>query len=232
MALTRRDELRKLARSAREAEPQEFARAWGAFQSERPRARGPGFSFKGLLPRDPNVARDGQAYGLSVLTPVRWDDLDGLRETLHDLGPCEESPFRHMPRTHFARLVVFDRFPHEEAPRLLFSAVLDGTPRSYLRELCWKIPDAVEAIWAASPGSPWPASRDPDAFADWMLRHQFQTSTFFAPYGEATVGQVNRALALRDALRRFELEHQGDPPAMVQRAFVESFVDPDPSPLQ
>src|SRR4051794_29983238 len=92
----------------------------------------------------------GQAYALTVLTPIRPEAEEGLRTRLAEFEHAAsqhmwESPLESLGRTHFARWVVIDDFrndpsqpteDHLACHYLLFTATLDGELDSYLDRLC------------------------------------------------------------------------------------------------
>src|SRR3712207_3164827 len=110
--------------------------------------------------RDRNAALDADVYALTILTAVKRESQARLTAYLRGLKG-DVSPFRKLRTTHFARLVVIDSLagrPEHDQPRLLFSAVIDGTSKrardAYLRELCTRLPGVVEQIWGACEGAP------------------------------------------------------------------------------
>jgi hypothetical protein len=56
-----------------------------------------------------------------------------------------------------------------------------------------------------------------------MRRHQIESALFFAAYGDRTVEQVRRGLALRRDVIDFALSAQGMDAAALQAAFTEHF---------
>lgn len=171
-----------------------------------------------LPKRDPNRARGGRTYGLTVLSRVRPGRLDGLRAELEALDP---SPFAGVPETHFARLVVLDRTRFDAPEQLLFSCVLDGDRDAYMRSLCALVPDLVDRVWAHCCDSP--SSDEPEAFAWWMRARQVRTTTFFAPYGQAGAEQVLGALELTREAHELALETRYATPRELRKAFRARF---------
>jgi hypothetical protein len=182
-----------------------------------------------LRRRDPNFAVGGHAYGLSSLVPIADGATAALTAALHQL----DRPFDELPRTHFARLVVIDRFPSPAAqpdaptpgPCLLLSCVIDGRPDPFLRQLYHASPGLVDAIWDHCGGPAKPEVRSATAFAQWLRAHQLKTTTFFAPYPDATVEQVKDALAFARELDELAgTAHHGTETALRRR--FEPLVDP------
>lgn len=240
-ALRFKKRLGPLATAAGDAEPQEFADQWyDALQEAGPPNAARAFFghlyrvvLSRLRRRDANFAVDGQVYGLTVLTPVLPGREDALRQDLERVAGLGTSPFAALPRTHFARLVLVDHFPGQGpgatpavGPRLLFSCVIDGSPDTYLRSLCGgAMATIADSVWGHCVGAPAPVSGDPLAFQRWMRGHQLTTTTFFAPYGAATVQEVDAALRLRGEVQDFAVGSQYAPPRVLQQGFLREFVD-------
>jgi len=163
---------------------------------------------------DPNIAIGGNVYALTTLLRIKPGFADQLRAAARAL-PREGSPFENLPRTHFARLVVIDRFafegPAQAAPDvrgqfLLFTAVIDGKEcRDYLQALWERGGDELRAIWRHCENAP--GDDDAAAFVRWMLRHQLTTRAFFRDY-DGSVEQIQEALELRKQVREFALRTQ------------------------
>jgi hypothetical protein len=170
----------------------------------------------------------GQAYALTVLTPIAAGEDDALRGYLEALraggGP---GPLARLPRTHFGRWVIVPDFvaederdpDHLSTPHLLFTACFDGTRDGYLDELCTELAGEAAEIWGRCAGCPRPAAGA--ALKDYLLAHRIQTGFFVAAYGDATVAEVQAALALRERVVAFAQDAQGMEPAALQRAFLE-----------
>lgn len=240
-ALAFKKRFAKLAQAAGEVEAEEFADRWYDTLRD-PGPRNAALAFLDhlrrlvlgkLRRRDVNFAVDGQVYGLTVLTPVLPGREDALRQALAAVKGSGKSPFAALPRTHFVRLVLIDRFPGPGPgaspgvrPHLLFSCIIDGGPDSYLRSLCGTaMAPHTDSVWGNCAGAPAPASGDPLAFQRWMRAHQLRTATFFAPYGAATVTEVEAALKLRRETRDFAVRTQYAPASVLQREFLREFVD-------
>ena len=56
-----------------------------------------------------------------------------------------------------------------------------------------------------------------------MRSHQLESSLFFAAYGERTVDDVKRSLALRRQIIAFAVQAQRLPPVDLQAAFRKAF---------
>lgn len=171
----------------------------------------------------------GQMYALTVLTPIAPGAEPALRGYLEGLGEGE-SPLARLPRTHFGRWVIMQRFvtgrgqrKHEDpgGPFLIFSSTFDGDLDSYLTELTTELGDEAERIWGACIGAPQPA-RGP-ALKAYLLHNQIETGLFFSPYPDATVRQVRDSVRDRDRAIAFAVRAQTMEPAERLRAFLEEF---------
>jgi len=172
----------------------------------------------------------GQAYALSVLTPILDGHADELRAHLEDLEEGAASPLARVPGTHIARWVVIDDVIYQGAgqrkrdtltPRLLFSSNFDGELGAYLEGLRTGMAGDADAIWSNCRG--YPGHADGPAFAAWMHAHVLEAALFFAAYGGMTVDQVNSNLERRRRLLDLVLDGQGLPPADLKARFMEAF---------
>jgi hypothetical protein len=172
----------------------------------------------------------GQAYGLSVLAPIRDGHAVELRAHLDGLEDGDRSPLARVPGTHIARWVVMDDVIYQGpeqpkrdslTPRLLFSSNFDGDVGVYLEGLRTGMGDDADAIWGHCRG--YPGHADGPAFAGWMRAHMLECALFFAAYGGMTVDQVHRNLARRRALLDLTLAGRGLPAAELKHRFMEAF---------
>lgn len=173
----------------------------------------------------------GQAYALTVLTPILEGRETALTAHLAALGQGDASPLARVPGTHLARWVVIDDVKHQgagqrrrdhlAAPRLLFTSNFDGPLDPYLEALRTGLGDDADAIWGHCRGYPGHAEAVP--FARWIRAHQLDSALFFGAYGTHTVGQVHANLRARQALIEFALSAQGLEPAELKQRFLERF---------
>ena len=172
----------------------------------------------------------GQAFALTVLTPIADGEHDDLRAYLESLRTDQaRGPLARLPRTHFGRWVMIPDFvaederdpDHLEAPHLLFTACFDGDLDSYLRELATELAPEAEHIWGRCAGCPRPASGKP--LEDYLKAHRITTGFFVAAYPQATVTEVRAALEQRERLIAFAIEAQGLDAASLQTRFAERF---------
>lgn len=179
-----------------------------------------------------NDARNtsGQAYALTVLTPIVRGRESSLARELDSWGSAAASPLAAVPGTHFARWVILDDVVYEgsgqqrdhlDLGRLLFSSNFDGPLDAYLEGLRTGLGEHADAIWSHCVG--YPGSHDASAFGRYLRAHQIESSLFFAAYGERTVQQVTHSLELRRRLIGFALDAQGKPPQELQDAFAKAF---------
>ena len=155
----------------------------------------------------------------------------GLAQYLNGLESGDQSPLAGVPGTHFARWVVIDDVIYEspdqgerdhlELPRLLFTSNFDGQLDGYLEALRSGLGEAADVIWGHCIG--YPGRADGRAFAEYLRHHQIDSSLFFAAYGDRTVEDVKRSLALRMRLIDFALRAQGLSAAELKGAFLREF---------
>jgi hypothetical protein len=173
----------------------------------------------------------GQAYALTVLTPVLEGHEQALAERLDGFGDGDASPLARVPGTHIARWVVIGDVKYQgagqrsrdklSAPRLLFSSNFDGDLDAYLEGLRTGLAEDADAIWGHCRG--YPGHADATAFRDYMRAHQLEAALFFAAYGEQTVDDVHRNVAARRRLIDFALDAQRLDPAELKARFEEAF---------
>ena len=174
--------------------------------------------------------RSGQAYGLTVMTPILDDHSSALAAVLAALGPEDASPLARVPGTHFARWVILDDVVYQggrqrrdalKAARLLFTSNFDGPLDGYLEALRTELADDADAVWGHCAG--YPGRADAPAFAAYFRNHQLESALFFAAYGDQTVGQVRANVAQRTQLIEVALAAQGLEPAELQARFQAAF---------
>jgi hypothetical protein len=173
----------------------------------------------------------GQAYSLTVLTPIIDGHETHRSQYLGGLPGGDGSPLAGVPGTHFARWVVIDDVIYEgpdqedrdhlEHPRLLFTSNFDGDLDPYLEGMRTGLGESADTIWGHCIG--YPGHNDADAFRRYMLHHQIDSSLFFAAYGDRTVQDVRRSLAVRTKLIEFVLRAQGLDAGALKAAFLEEF---------
>jgi len=178
----------------------------------------------------PNTS--GQAYGLTVLSPILNDrnrepsHADEIRRMLASFGTGGNSPLAKVSSTHLARITVIDDVFYEGHPShedhlkskyLFFSTNFDGGLESYLDLLLEKIPGEVEKLWSHCVNFPGVADRE--RFHAYFKKCQVANGIFFSDYNEHTVGEVLAALHLKQKFVQFLAAHQGKPPAELKTEF-------------
>ena len=173
----------------------------------------------------------GQAYALTVLTPITDGHQQALTDHLNALGEGDASPLSRVPGTHIARWVVIDDLKFQgngqrhhdtlSAPRLLFSSNFDGDLDVYLEALRTGMAEDADAIWGHC--RDYPGHENSGAFRAYMRAYQLEAALFFAAYGDQTVGEVKANVAQRRRLIDFALEGQGLDAATLQSRFLETF---------
>jgi len=171
----------------------------------------------------------GQAYALTVLTPVLDGHVPELTAHLEALPEGPDSPLARVPGTHLGRWVVIDQVKyqghgqrhhdHLKAARLLFTSNFDGGLDAYLEQLQTGLGENADAIWGHCRGYP---GRGP-GFAPWLKAHQIEAALFFAAYGDRTLEQVHADIDTRARLIAFALEAQGLEPEELKSRFLEAF---------
>ena len=173
----------------------------------------------------------GQAYALTVLTPILDGHVQELTEHLDALPEGAGSPLARVPGTHLARWVVIDQVKYQghaqrhrdalRASRLLFTSNFDGPLEPYLEALRTGLAEDADAVWRHCRG--YPGHRDRAGFARWLRAHELEAALFFAAYGTQTLEQVHANLDKRARLIEFALEAQGLEPEALKARFQERF---------
>lgn len=187
--------------------------------------------------------RFGQAYGLTLMSPILGDaDANGvpqdvaLRRELRELNELPASPFADVPTTHLARWVVIDEAPFEGIPAkvdhfaskyLIFTSNFDAGAddddkglSDYLELLRTRIPGTIGRLYRHCVG--FPGVGEATAFHAYMKRCQVPTSFLFGAYSEASVEDVLRALDAQRRMSTFMAAHQAkrSPPEQLQQQFI------------
>jgi hypothetical protein len=181
--------------------------------------------------------QNGQIYGLTILSPIIQGDSKDLahataiRWYLARQPRDRRSPLARVTGTHQARLVVMDDVAYVGAPAceehlksryLVFESNFDGELDAYLMRMATEAREFVHSVWQHCVG--YPGVDDAHAFAAYMKKCQVNTTFYFADVNNKTVKQNLQALQLQSALARFIERHQGEEPAVLQKAFGE-FLD-------
>lgn len=170
----------------------------------------------------------GQAYALTVLTPIRPGREAELRSYLDGLPTGADSPLAKVTSTHVARWVIFPQLVYQGRPQkpdalksqyLLFSSSFDGDLDPYLDLLCARMAPEVDAIWGCCVG--YPGLADRGLFKRYIRHNQIDSAFFVAAYPTTTVAQVRAALALKERILAFALEAQGMDDQRLHQTFRE-----------
>src|SRR5205085_1374868 len=130
----------------------------------------------------------GQAYSLTVITPIIDGHETELAHYLNGLQSGDQSPLAGVHGTHFARWVVIDDVVYEGPdqgqrehlahPRLLFTSNFDGQLDHYLEGLRTGLADTADTIWGHCVG--YPGAENAGSFTRYLRHHQIDSSLFFA----------------------------------------------------
>jgi hypothetical protein len=174
--------------------------------------------------------RSGQAYALTVITPIVPGEEQALRDYLEGLPRDTGSPLAKLRGTHFGRWVILsellDDGDAKPAPDdlgcqyLIFTSNFDGPLHAYLDELCERLAPEAREIWGRCVGCP--ASASGPELKRYLLHNQIDTGFFVAAYPHATVAKVKQALETRDRVIDLAVNGQGMGPTELRRAFDEA----------
>jgi hypothetical protein len=145
---------------------------------------------------------------LTVITPIEPANVDRLVTSLRRRS-SEDSPFKALPATHYARFVLMppglinlgQPDPEQlDTHYLLFTSNHDGSTASYIEAIRTEMPKAADEIWGCCARYP---GREPAAgFAKWFADHNFTTDYFvegYAAHAPKTILQLTKTR--RDAAR-------------------------------
>jgi len=168
------------------------------------------------------------AHSLLLLAPIGDGALEGLQR---ELRQCElRSPLARLDDVHFARWVVLEQlksgFAGEperpsrlDRPYLLFSADYTPPPGDVApRSLLERVAVAGAGVWSHCDAFP----DELGARVDYLAAHRCDTTLYYAGYKDASPARVKTAVARRDALSRFVVEHRDvRDPATLQRRYLQ-----------
>lgn len=161
---------------------------------------------------------------ISVLTPVTRGREAELHDHLRSLPPDEKSPFARLDSVHLARLVLVGgpngvpgRRRRPLARRhLLFSVVANRPPEAFFEELRSTCGADADRIWGCC--NCYPGAGAATAFVDYMETHRLPAQQTYFAFPDATVSQIESALALRKQHALFAISAQGvDPVELLNR---------------
>ncbi len=178
--------------------------------------------------------KSGQAYGLTVLAPIKPDTVakptpaQALRQTLAGLPTGSASPLAACAKHHLARFVIVDDVPDEGAPArhehlqnryLAFTSNFDGELDSYLDDLAQQCGPTIEAIFRHCRS--FPGVGEASAFRAYIRQCQLETTYFFAAYPDSTVADVLAAVQAHQGFTEFLARHHGQRGQALKDAFAE-----------
>mgnify|MGYP006269493085 CR=1 FL=1 len=143
--------------------------------------------------------------GIAVLAPITSGQADACQRVLDAINSDAEDSvtidFGAQNRTHFARFVILpDLNRGEDAKRLLFSGIYDGSPEDFFRDMLANTSD-LDAIWGHCEG--WRGKRH---YIEYMDRHNNPTGTFLKGFRFESVQKIQSYLQLRrDLIKKFDV---------------------------
>lgn len=183
--------------------------------------------------------RTGNSYAVTVVTPIRSDEMRALRQVLRGFRPGSHSPLARITYVQFARWVIIDqlrtRWPGAperpstlNTPYLLFSADLTAPagirarlPQTFFRDLAIYMRAECDAVWGKCLG--FPGARDVDSFVDYLTRSQVDIGLYYAAFPNTTPHQIRAAVDVRKRFARFVSTHESAiflPPAAAGAEFA------------
>lgn len=174
----------------------------------------------------------GNATTTTVFAPILPGREEALQSVLLQIPSGDTSPFECLGNTHFTRFVIVDRLEYEAAPQipdglkshyLLFNAVFDGPLDDFIASMLRHFPELVDRIWSHCVG--YPGSANPAAVRTYLRHNELEATFFFAAYGNSTLPQVRKALALRGRLTQFAIGAQGASAEELQARFRREFAE-------
>jgi hypothetical protein len=178
----------------------------------------------------------GQAYGLTVLSPIKPGEEEALKQFLAGLPIGPAAPFHRTAKTHTARWVVVEKLPQAAWPKerdpegkgtfesdqlkssyLLFDANFDagdGGLQEYLVTLAKEMAAEIESIYGHCVGY-----AGLDRFPRYIDECQIKTTFFFSAYAtepRGTALNVQAALRVQSGFVDLVAHSQGRAPKDVQ----------------
>lgn len=161
---------------------------------------------------------------ISVLTPVTRGRESELHDHLRSLPLDEKSPFARLDSVHLARLVLIGGPNEPPGPRrkplarrhLLFSVVANRPPDVFFEELRSTCGADADRIWRCC--NCYPGAGAATEFLDYMQNHRLPAQQTYFAFPDATVSQIESALALRRQHARLAIWAQdADPVELLSR---------------
>jgi len=186
----------------------------------------------------------GNAYGLTILCPIRQDTPPALPEGMADQSctAClqyqlqqvkvnQDSPMARVPNTYLCRFYVLKDVPYQGKPAhldrlksdyLVFSSNFYGDLEPYLEGLWKGIEADVRAIMQYCVG--FETVRDAASFIEYVKKCQVETTFFFNGSTDEPLADQLKGLYLKQEFSKFAFENQGKGPRELRDAF-RSFVE-------
>lgn len=124
--------------------------------------------------------------------------IDAARAALARLPGGAASPFARLGGTHFARLVVLDVLP---VPAVLLAAEIDGDARRWVGRLSERAGRELDCVFEHCDA--YPGSADAGPLWRYFAARRCRAGFSILSYGDASVPEIEAALALRSRLREF-----------------------------
>ena len=173
----------------------------------------------------------GQAYALTVLTPILDGHAAELTAHLDALPEGEASPLARVPGTHLGRWVVIDDVKYQghgqrhrdRSPRarLLFTSNFDGDLDAYLERLQTGLGEDADASGATAAAIP--AAATPGFARLAAARTSSRRRCSSPPTAARRWSRCSANLDKRARLIEFALEAQGLEPEELKARFLEAF---------
>jgi hypothetical protein len=178
------------------------------------------------------TAVEGKASAITVMTPIKPGGSLKLRLVFFAGAHIRalNTKLFQLSFIHFARWTILTHIPfngppqrkeHLEHDYLFFESNFNGTWDEYIDAFSEVVPERMSAIWDTSYGFPGPRPVGP--FKDYIRHNDLEVAHFYAAYPHASTTEVISALAVRDALERFDRDSQGldeESFAVAWRAFL------------
>ena len=186
----------------------------------------------------------GQAYGLTVLCPLRSDRRKDVsfaaevRQRLASLRLDERSPMARVPNTYLCRFFVLDEVPYQGNPAmgehlqskyLVFVCELHGDLDRYLEGMWNNAEEMIKRVFEFCVG--FDDVKTADEFGNYIKRCQVKTTFYFNGSTDAPLQEQLKALYLKQEFAKFVRQNQGRTALEMQQAFAEFVARTQPTNL-
>jgi hypothetical protein len=176
--------------------------------------------------------RNGDAYGLTVLCPLKNDSESAqsygaiVRGLLRKLPLAEKSPLAKVPNTYLCRMFVLDdvcyqgdpaQEDHLKSKYLVLVVELHGDLDLWLRDMWNHAQDCVRLLWKYC--LEFQHVDSAESWVRYIKRCQVETTFYFMGSTDKPLAEQLKGLYLKQELALFAREHQGQDAATLQRAF-------------